>query len=66
MAGLLREKVAEGASVKALADTLARQGIKVGERSLKVFLDTGKLPERKPVTTKAPAPENLPNRPISA
>ena len=43
MAGLLREKIAEGASVKALADALARQGVKVGERSLKVFLDTGQI-----------------------
>ena len=66
MAGLLREKVAEGASVKALADALARQGVKVGERSLKAFLDTGKLPERKPVPARAPAPENLSNRPVSA
>ena len=63
MASLLKEKIAEGASVKALADALARQGVKVGERSLKAFLDTGKLPERKPVRTKATAPENLPNRP---
>ena len=64
-ASLLKEKIAEGASVKALADALARQGVKVGERSLKAFLDTGKLPERKSVRTKATAPENLPNRPVS-
>ncbi len=67
MASLLKEKVAEGASVKALADALARQGVKVGERSLKAFLDTGKLPERKPVRTKAtdnPAsPPEAPRRP---
>ena len=63
MASLLKEKVAEGASVKALADALARQGLRVGERSLKAFLDTGKLPERKPARTKTPAPENLPSRP---
>ena len=63
MAALLREKVAEGASVKALADALARQGVKVGERSLKTFLDTGKLPERKPAQSRPTAPENLLNRP---
>ena len=63
MASLLKEKVAEGASVKALADALARQGLRVGERSLKAFLDTGKLPERKSARAKTPAPENLPNRP---
>ena len=44
MASLLKKKVAEGVSVKALADALARRGVKVGERALKAFLDTGKLP----------------------
>ena len=40
-------KAAEGASVKALAAALARRGVKVGERGLKSFLDTGRLPARK-------------------
>ena len=63
MADLLKEKVAEGASVKALAEALARQGVKVGERGLKSFLDTGRLPVRKPAAPKKHDPEEFLNPP---
>lgn len=53
MAGLLREKVAEGAFVKVLAGVLT-QSVKVGERSLNSFLATDKLQERKPPPAKTP------------
>ena len=63
MADLLKEKVAEGATLKALAEALARQGVKVGERGLKSFLDTGRLPARKPPAPKKPGPEEFLNQP---
>ena len=39
----LEAKTAEGASVRALSEALSGKGIKVSERSLKTFLETGKL-----------------------
>ena len=53
--GLAPEGEGRGGSLRqgARRRALARQGVKVGERSLRAFLDTGKLPERKPVGTKA-------------